>query len=1009
MSEEVGSAHIEVSADTTPFRAQMKALKATGKKLGKQVGDATFREVAKSAREQTSRMNAAVQLNVLRAERRFASFGNSVGKSMSRANAAVQLNILRSEERFAGLRRVVGDAMRKFSGDLNSGLLTAKLFGSVVPREIRDVGQSSKVWLGTVGEREASRFHEALSQARVSGRLFGIYLKRDLKSVGRSVLTNIKGISIPEFRGFRRAVSISTAVVRGDLARLSRDKSLSRFSRNVLAKTLIIRKDMLGLAKTILDPRTSLRLLNISAKTVGRAFQRTMQSIARKIQTSWLRMDSTVRLVIISILIAAQPLAVVFSGLSASLVALTAAAAGAFAAFAALGGIIPAFAYGIGLAVAGLKDLEKFSPEAAAAVANLKDAFSNVDVPAFMREWTPALTDFLDVLANNLRFDTLAASIGSAFGRITEAFTELISGDVFAGFIDTLEGPLSIALGNIGSALAPMIEALLSFFTAASPYAVELSNMFLSWAENLAAVWAGVGESQAFHDFMRLAVSAVENIFIVLGQVKDILSTVFQAGIGPGNIFLGMIQNILADFSNFLDSVEGQDALQTFFSRILDVMPPLFDLIGAVGQALASLITPEVVDGVGSFLGALASIMPVLGEILSILGEARIVELFAEAINLIGIFLGPLAGPLKTFISALSDGLFAAMTTIEPLMAEFGAILGDILIALLPIIPPLLDLGVKVLAAIIPLLPVFITLAELIAGLVPILVDALMPLLDPLAELFTTVAEVLDEAVVPMFEMMLPLLLPLIKIGLIPLLALIELLNPVLELLGGIIQIVTMLLSPLIEKIVDWIDENEVVKKVVDKISDAMDVLSGWIETVINWFKDWINDVQIGDWWDETWGKLKSGFEDVKEGIAIVGDAIKNAFKNGLNGVIDIWNNTVGKLSWSVPDWIPLIGGKTFSAPKFARFASGGIAYNATPGVFGEDGREALVPLDRPLSRVSPDVRWLSAIAQGKGDVSTNNSRSVTIAQGAIVATLPNTDPEMAAAALLDRIVARAS
>lgn len=47
------------------------------------------------------------------------------------------------------------------------------------------------------------------------------------------------------------------------------------------------------------------------------------------------------------------------------------------------------------------------------------------------------------------------------------------------------------------------------------------------------------------------------------------------------------------------------------------------------------------------------------------------------------------------------------------------------------------------------------------------------------------------------------------------------------------------------------------------------------------------------------------------------------------------------------------------------RFASGGILYGPRRIVAGEAGREALVPLDRPLSMVSPSVRALSAYARG--------------------------------------------
>lgn len=50
--------------------------------------------------------------------------------------------------------------------------------------------------------------------------------------------------------------------------------------------------------------------------------------------------------------------------------------------------------------------------------------------------------------------------------------------------------------------------------------------------------------------------------------------------------------------------------------------------------------------------------------------------------------------------------------------------------------------------------------------------------------------------------------------------------------------------------------------------------------------------------------------------------------------------------------------------------ASGGIFTGAQTRLIGEAGPEAVVPLNRPLSQVDPSVRWLSAYAQGKTNLS---------------------------------------
>jgi hypothetical protein len=73
----------------------------------------------------------------------------------------------------------------------------------------------------------------------------------------------------------------------------------------------------------------------------------------------------------------------------------------------------------------------------------------------------------------------------------------------------------------------------------------------------------------------------------------------------------------------------------------------------------------------------------------------------------------------------------------------------------------------------------------------------------------------------------------------------------------------------------------------------------------------------------------------------------------------------------------------------------------------GEAGREAVVPLDRPLSQVDESVRWLAAIAQGKTSYASGGvagGKSLNIAPGAISVTVPNSDPVQVASAVLDRV-----
>jgi len=76
-------------------------------------------------------------------------------------------------------------------------------------------------------------------------------------------------------------------------------------------------------------------------------------------------------------------------------------------------------------------------------------------------------------------------------------------------------------------------------------------------------------------------------------------------------------------------------------------------------------------------------------------------------------------------------------------------------------------------------------------------------------------------------------------------------------------------------------------------------------------------------------------------------DTLLGFYKGIFNGIAKLWNNTVGKLSFKVPDWVPGLGGKGFDVPNIPMLAQGGIVTSATLAMIGEKGPEAVIPLDR--------------------------------------------------------------
>jgi hypothetical protein len=93
---------------------------------------------------------------------------------------------------------------------------------------------------------------------------------------------------------------------------------------------------------------------------------------------------------------------------------------------------------------------------------------------------------------------------------------------------------------------------------------------------------------------------------------------------------------------------------------------------------------------------------------------------------------------------------------------------------------------------------------------------------------------------------------------------------------------------------------------------------------------------------------IKTGFLVYFEIIKTEAEILYNVFKAVFNGIATLWNNTIGKLSFSVPKWVPGLGGKGFEVPNIPMLAAGGIVTSPTLAMIGERGPEAVIPLTGP-------------------------------------------------------------
>jgi hypothetical protein len=98
---------------------------------------------------------------------------------------------------------------------------------------------------------------------------------------------------------------------------------------------------------------------------------------------------------------------------------------------------------------------------------------------------------------------------------------------------------------------------------------------------------------------------------------------------------------------------------------------------------------------------------------------------------------------------------------------------------------------------------------------------------------------------------------------------------------------------------------------------------------------------------DNVFGFIKDVVMGSIDVITTYVQTVLGVYKTIFNTIAKLWNNTIGKLSFEFPSWVPGLGGKGFSVPNIPMLAEGGIVNSPTLAMIGERGPEAVIPLNR--------------------------------------------------------------
>lgn len=380
----------------------------------------------------------------------------------------------------------------------------------------------------------------------------------------------------------------------------------------------------------------------------------------------------------------------------------------------------------------------------------------------------------------------------------------------------------------------------------------------------------------------------------------------------------GSLGTAKAALSNFLSGAGDVESVVTAFSsaanvivkNINDLLPRLVngitDLVNQIVPLIPPLLQsllPGIIEGTVSLINGLVAALPMVLDALMlalpglIAGLGQIVQGLIQALPpILHSLISGIVAILPQTLPALIDGVVGLVVS---LISNIGMLLQ-------PIIDALPDIIISIVNALMNNLPAIIEgCVQLVVGIVQALPQIILSLIDALPTVISSIVTGLWNA------------LPILLNGVIQMVSSIG--SSVWTLLGGYAERLSGFFTGI------W----EGIKKIFSGVGN-------WFKNIFKGAFDGIKNV---------FGGISDWFKGVFDKLASVVKAPVNLIIKGLNTLI----KGVNKISFDVPDWVPVIGGKKFgfNLKEIALLAKGGVVDKPTPAIFGEDGAEAVVPLEK--------------------------------------------------------------
>lgn len=560
---------------------------------------------------------------------------------------------------------------------------------------------------------------------------------------------------------------------------------------------------------------------------------------------------------------------------------------------------------------------------------------------------------------NALQDNNSSGGGGGASGQdYSQMFEEVQLGEVANPFADFFK-PFADAWANEGqntlNAVKVAFEGIKGFCTAVG--------------DSFREVWTNGTGQQTLEIILRI----FQNILKCVGNLGSGLAMAWKAN-DNGTKILQNIWNIFNDLLSFVEGIYGATAdwlatldftpLMTAFQGCTAALEPLVDLIGGTLLWLYQTVllpiaswaieeaAPASIDAITAALSALQAFFePFLAGVQELWTAIQPVVEWVESVVIV------IINGVKSIFEKLAATFQEKGEKIQNIVSGIGDVISAVWVVVEPIFNLLKDLVGNV----------FSFIGDIISSVVGFVIDLFSGLIDFVAGVFTGDWERAWNGIKDIFVGIWDLIKGVA-------LAIWDFLKGIWNSIKDNVESIWSGIKSFLSTIWNGIKNAAVsvwngiktgVMNVVNGIKNGITTAFNAVKTFLTNCMNTIKSVMTSVW-NGIWGAIKGVINGILRGI----ESMVNGVIKGLNFMI----NALNKLSFDVPDWVPVIGGKKFgfnirniSEVSLPRLENGGMVNAGTAFIAGEAGAEVVANIGNRTGVMNTD-EMRESVAQGVVD-----------------------------------------